>query len=213
MPENALSPRSVLHFPPQVNRAFSSNSQSTNALLQITRYTCGSASAANVPENALSPRCPLLSPPQVNRAFSSNSQSTNALPQIARYTCGKTPAGYSPRHPWISGKIGCCCRCRSLPGVGFASGPLIISLIPNMLQFYVCANPPRKHAKRPESRGTLHSGNFVIHWLSGGCWVVLCKVSCWREFSQGVGSVHSATTPIIRHIPGGVAGGPRRRCG
>ena len=84
--------------PPQVNRAFSSNSQSTNALLQITRYTCGSASAANVPENALSPRCPLLSPPQVNRTISPNSHSVNALPQITRYTCENTSAANVPEN-------------------------------------------------------------------------------------------------------------------
>ena len=67
------------HFP-QVNRSVLSNLQSVSALPQSVRYTCGSASAANVPENTFSPRCAFHSPPQVNRPLFHNPQTANTLP-------------------------------------------------------------------------------------------------------------------------------------
>ncbi len=96
-PPPAPSLRYTHHQSPQVNRSVFCNSQSTNALPQILRYTCGSASAANVPQTCFSGQPVRNTPPQVNRSVFCNSQSTNVLPKTSRYTCEGPPSGNVPQ--------------------------------------------------------------------------------------------------------------------
>ena len=81
--------------------------------------------------------------------------------------------------------------------VGFASGFLHSSLIPNVLQFHMCANPPLKHAKRPEFRGTLHSVKSVSLWLLDGYQSDSMQSVLREAFSEGVDSACVSTPPVI----------------
>ncbi len=186
-----------------MNRHNPHNHRCSSTLPQIARYTCGSLAVANVLQRALSQRCALHPPSQVNRHNPHNHRCFRAFLQNVRYTCGRLRSAM--RTTSVDLGTNRLLLSMSQSGrVGFASGLLRILLISKVLQFYMYVTPPRKHARRPELRGTLHSGKSSTRWLLGGYKSDYMQSVLREALSQGVGCTRTATTPVIRHIPGGV---------